>query len=198
MSRTDEELLVAWRNGDRDAGDDLLSRYFDAVYRFFRSKIKEGVEDLVQRTFLDCVEARDRVEGTTFRGYLFRVARNRLVDHLRRGMRMSPHVDITDQPLVSLDTTPSQIVARNQDEHYLLEAMRRLPLDLQITLELCYWEDLTGREIAEALAIPSNTVRSRLVRARAKLKSELEVLTASPALAQSTLRALDERISKIS
>ena len=63
-----------------------------------------------------------------------------------------------------------------------LEAMRRVPLDLQIALELHYWEDMTTAELAEVLEIPQGTVKSRLRRGREALQAELARLTNDPAL----------------
>ncbi len=190
---TDDELLAAWRAGDRAAGDELVSRHFDALCRFFRSKVGRGIEDLVQRTFLDCLESLESVRGPSFRAYLFGVARNRLIDELRRTLGAGEVVDIESEPIASMATSPSKAVARTQQERLLLQAMQELPLDLQITLELAYWEGLSGREIAAILQIPENTVRSRLTRARDKLRAQLEALASSPELLTATLSVLERR-----
>ena len=60
----------------------------------------------------------------------------------------------------------------------LLEALRRIPLDQQVVLELSFWEDLSGPEIAQILAIPEATVRTRLYRATARLRVQLSALAA--------------------
>ena len=57
---TDTELLSAWRGGDLECGRTLFERHFDGVRRFFANKLDHGAEDMVQRTFLACVEGRDR------------------------------------------------------------------------------------------------------------------------------------------
>ena len=54
---TDEELLRAWSDGDRDAGERLFERHFESVVRFFRNKAAGDHEDLIQQTFLGCVES---------------------------------------------------------------------------------------------------------------------------------------------
>ena len=190
---SDTELLSAWRDGDRDAGDELLRRYFDAVCRFFRGKLGDDVEDLIQRTFLDCVESRDRVREDGFRAYLFTVARNRLFDHLRAAQRRPERVDISLRSVEDLGTSPSTKLARTEHERLLIRALRSIPLDYQIALELAYWEQLSGREIAVVLGIAENTVRSRMSRARAALREQLEQLAASPELSDSTLQSFDAR-----
>ena len=69
-------LLEAWRAGDAAAGEALFERHFDAIYEFFASKLTIDVGDLVQRTFLGCVEARGRFRGEcSFRTFLYAIAR---------------------------------------------------------------------------------------------------------------------------
>lgn len=174
---TDIELLDAWCAGDNVAGDALIRRHFEAVCRFFRSKLGEDVEDLIQRTFQICTVRRKELQADgSFRGFLFGVARNLLLDHLRRLYRRGEHDDVHVYSLRDLGTTPSEAVARSEREMLIQEAMRRIPLDQRMLLELAHWERLTGREIAQALDIGENTVRSRLSRARAALREELERL----------------------
>ncbi len=172
--RTDLELLDSWCAGDNIAGDALIRRYFAAVCRFFRDKLGEDFEDLVQRTFQICTVRRSELttEGS-FRGFLFGVARNLLLEHLRRTYRRGEHDDLHLLSLHHLGTTPSEAVARNEREQQISEAMRRISLEQRMLLELAHWEGLSGREIAQALEIGENTVRSRLSRARAALREEL-------------------------
>jgi RNA polymerase sigma factor (sigma-70 family) len=85
MEPTDLELLASWRDGDTKAGNALFDRYFDALFRFFRNKVQEGAEDLVQQTFLALVQSRDRFRGdSSFRTYLFTAARSKLYNYLER------------------------------------------------------------------------------------------------------------------
>ena len=81
---TDQELLAAWKNGDRERGNRLFSRHVRSISTFFRSKLAEGAEDLTQRTFLALVEQADRFRGdSSVRTYLFGIARKQLLMHLR-------------------------------------------------------------------------------------------------------------------
>ncbi len=72
-----------------------------------------------------------------------------------------------------LGTSPSQLVARHKEHTLLLAALRRIPLELQITVELHYWEELTTSELSQVMDIPHGTVKSRLRRAREALCREL-------------------------
>jgi RNA polymerase sigma factor (sigma-70 family) len=188
----DNDLLRAWTAGDRAAGDALIVRHFDAVCRFFRTKLGDDIEDLIQRTFLDLLEAAGRIEIANVRATLFTIAHRRLVDHLRLRYR-GPIEGLTSLPVADLGTSPSGVVGRSEEERLLHEALRRVSLDHQVVLELAYWEELDGRAIAEVLGISEHTVRSRLARGREALKVQLDALAATPALAQSTLSAFEAR-----
>jgi RNA polymerase sigma-70 factor (ECF subfamily) len=170
--RADADLLAAWQSGDADAGEELVSRHFAGVSRFFRGKVGAAdAADLIAETFLACVEGKKRIESGNFRGYLYAVARRRLADHFRhRGRR---DIDLSVSSLVDLGTSPSGKVARREASELLRAGLARIPIDDQIALELAYWEGLSGREIAAALGVAENTARSRLSRARDRLRAAL-------------------------
>lgn len=188
---TDSDLLDAWRAGDEQAGNQLFERHFASVFRFFQNKIDHGAEDLVQDVFLGCLRGRDRFRGaSSFRTYLFSVARNILYDHFRA--RSRNQVDFTERSAVDLGTSPSQVMARKQEQKLLLRALRSIPLNHQIILELYYWEGVRGPELAEILDIEANTVRSRLHRARKALEDAIGRFADAPELIASTITNLDD------
>lgn len=190
---TDFELLDAWKAGDAEAGNALFERHFEAVCRFFRNKVDEGVDDLIQRTFLACVESRDRFRGeATFRTYLFTVARHELFAQLRRREREQKRFDPLEHSVHDLGPTPTGIVAQHRSQRLLLEALRRIPVDLQVALELFYWEDMPASELARVLDLPEGTVRTRIRRARQLVEEALrELAEGDPDLA-STLAGLED------
>jgi RNA polymerase sigma-70 factor (ECF subfamily) len=186
---TDPELLDAWRGGDVRAGNLLFHRHFAALSRFFRNKVDVGVEDLIQGTFLACVEARDRFrEAASFRTYLFAIARNLLYAHYRRRARA---VDFVQTSVVDLGASPSGPLTRREETAALLRALRAIPLEYQVVLELTYWEGMKAPEVAAVLEVPANTVRGRLSRARAALREALAAAALAPGLRRSTLADLD-------
>lgn len=175
----DAALVHAWRSGDASAGERLVERHFSAVYGFFRHKIGSDVEDLVQRTFLRCVEARDAFRGeSSFRTYLFAIARNELFGHYRRrGLDVDP--DATASGVLDAVAGPASAIDARREHRLLVRALRGLPLDDQIALELMYFEELTGPEIAVVLGVPEGTARTRLRRARLALERSLAELDAA-------------------
>ncbi|HVZ35507.1 MAG TPA: sigma-70 family RNA polymerase sigma factor [Polyangiaceae bacterium] len=189
---SDFDLLDAWGNGDLNAGGVLFERHFRTLYRFLRTKVEAGLEDLLQQIWLACVEGRARFRReASFRTYLLRVARFQLYAHYRARNREPSQIDFTLTSVADLDASPSQLLARRQDERLLLEALKRVPLDHQIALELRFWEDLSGPEMAEVLGIPEPAVRSRIRRATERLKQELTALMTGPAGADESIDDLD-------
>ncbi len=188
---TDQQLLEAWRSGDSASGDALFERWFDTLYRFFRNKVGEGVEDLVHDTFLACREGKGFRGESSFKTWLFTVARHTLYAHLKKLQRRGEELDADEVSIASLGTSPSGLLARAGEQRLLLHALRAIPVDLQIALELFYWEDLDGPDIAAALEIPEGTVRSRLRRAREALEEQLERLAEDPSLLESTRSGLE-------
>jgi RNA polymerase sigma-70 factor, ECF subfamily len=193
MHSADVELLQQWRNGDMAAGEILFERYYDPIARFFRSKVATDIADLVQETFVACVEGRDRLqEDGSFRAYIFSAARNVLCAHLRDKYRDDALVDFDATSLQDLAPGPISQIVNRHEQRLLLEALRRIPVNCQILLELRYWEQLRTSDIADALGIPHATVRSRLAKARKLLDQAMSTMADSAALLESTLANFEE------
>lgn len=192
--QSDFELLEAWRAGDEGSGRELFGRYFDAVYRFFRNKVDDVAEDLTQQTFMGLVAGRDRFRGdSSFRTYLFMIARKRLYSYLRSLDRQREPLEMARVSVVELGfESPSRAVAVRQEQQLLLQALRRLPVEMQVALELFYWEELSIPEIAEVLETPVGTVKSRLQRSRSRLDAVLGELAQSEAVLRSTMDNFDD------
>jgi len=169
-------LLERWRTGDTTAGRDLFRRYFADVHRFFEHKVGGEADDLAQRTFAACVAARDRFRAqSSFRTYLFAIARNELYTYLRRLPR-GEHVDFEDTSIAALVTTMGSRIDRAREAEVLRAILRDLPAEQQLLLELHYWHDLDAPALAEVFEVPTGTIRVRLLRARRSLRERLEGL----------------------
>ena len=191
---SDYELLDAWAAGDQRAAKQLIDRHFEGIYRFFRNKLHDGsAEDLVQNTFMACVKARDTFRrDSSFRTFIFGTARNLLLYHLRQQRRAGDPIDPEVLSAIDLAPSPSSIAVQKDEQRLMLEALRALPLDYQIALELYHWEGLTGPELAGVLGITEAALRSRLHRAKLELRKHLERLATSGALLESTMTKLDD------
>ncbi len=190
---SDYELLAAWRGGDDEAGNLLVQRHVATLYRFFANKVNEGMEDLAQRTLLACVEARDRVDqDRSFRAYLLGIARNLLLRHYRHAMRDARAERLQKASVEEIVGSPSRDLAVKQERKLLLRALRQLPVDAQVVLELYYWEAMTIAEIAVVLQSPEGTIKSRLSRGKAVLREKIGAMAADAVVRETTLTQLED------
>ncbi len=175
---SDEALLEAWvERGDKRAGDKLLRRHIPGLRRYFRNKVasRADEDDLIQQVFEGLIKAMPRFRKTsTFRTFLFQVARHKLRDYFRARARKRDIVDIDDLSVADLIPGLSTIQSRNRREALLIEGLRALPLADQELLELRYWSQCTVLELVEILEIEEPAVKSRLRRAKERLRAAME------------------------
>lgn len=194
----DAQLVAAWRQGDASAGERLIERHLEAVHRFFSNKVRGSADDLVQKTFLACVESMEGFEGrSSFRSFLFAIARHVLYRHYRDGDDAFDPLTVSAASGMANEPTAADRLATHEEMRLLLLALRSLPLQLQTMLELAYWEGLADRELAEVLQIPAGTVKSRLRKARQLLDEQLSTLAPSSTALESSLHTLDSWAARI-
>jgi RNA polymerase sigma-70 factor (ECF subfamily) len=129
-------------------------------------------EDLMQETMLQALQSFHRFQaGTNCRAWLATILQH-VRSNRRRARGRSPLVDDPDDRLAQTIPFEAPIPQQLSDED-ILSALGRIPAQCQEVIVLCDVEELTYKEIAEALAIPIGTVMSRLHRGRAFLRSEL-------------------------
>jgi RNA polymerase sigma-70 factor (ECF subfamily) len=189
--RTDSELLDAWTRGEESAGRDFYLRYADRIARFFARKTADDVPDLVQRTFLKCLDARKRgVEVGNAAAMLFAIARNELYDAFRR-QRAALKFDAETTSLEDLKTGVSQRLARHEEQRLLLTVLAHIPLDDQLAIELYYWEDLSMDDVARVLGVTRSAAINRVHRARELIRDRLGELEVSAGLVEETMAGFD-------
>ena len=189
----DFDLLERWREGDQKAGSALLRRHFDSLQRFFTNKVGDEASDLIQKTMEALVKSRDRFRGdSSFRTYMFAIARNELYGYLRKARKERALFDPDSHSIHDMGGSPSKAVEAQRENKLLFEALRRLPVDLQVALELFYWEGLEGAELAEVLEVPLGTVKSRLRRGKELLRKHMERLAKTGAELEKTKGDLEQ------
>ncbi|MCH9687712.1 MAG: RNA polymerase sigma factor [Deltaproteobacteria bacterium] len=187
----DVRLLRAWAAGDRNAGEALYDRYFDIVYRFFRCKVPDATADLTQATMEALIRSNHRFEGQgSFRSFVLGIAVNVLRNHLRSRGRSRIDFVGNDDSCEELGLGPFELVADDQDQKLLVKALRRIPIELQIVIELHYWEEMSSREIGVVLQAPASTIRARRQRAKVLLRRQLERMMSGPERVETTLVGL--------
>jgi len=179
----DAELLQRWRDGDAAAGNQLFQRCFVPIYRFFVNKTRSvaDTEELTQNTFVALISSRDNFLGrSSFLTYALGVANNTL-KHYYRGLARasSSEIDPLTTSIVALGAGAQTQLECAEIQHQLLVALREIPAEFQIVLELYYVEALDPVAIGDALGVPTNTVRSRIQRGRERLREKLTELAAA-------------------
>jgi RNA polymerase sigma factor (sigma-70 family) len=180
LAKTDERLVREVGRGDDRSLEQLITRHFNPLLKFslkFVSTIDEA-EDIVQDTFLKFWRHIDRFRsGNKFRPWIYTIARNTALDHLkrRRSMVFSQLDDIKNdipftETIADNEPIPSMIHENMQLANDLDNAFTNLPLDHRVVLVLHYHEDMTFQEISGAMKIPMNTVKSWHRRALFRLR----------------------------
>lgn len=133
---------------------------------------RTAAEDLVQETMMQALRSFHRFEpGTNCRAWLTTILQH-VRSNRRRARGRSPLVEDPDDRIAHTVPFVPPVPQHLTDEE-ILGALRRIPVLYQDVIVLCDVEEMTYREVAEALSIPIGTVMSRLHRGRASLRSEL-------------------------
>lgn len=147
-----------------------LDRLFRLAMWFERNRSE--AEDLVQETMMQALQSFHRFQpGTNCRAWLATILQN-VRSNRRRARGRSPLVDDPDDRIGQATPFVPPVPQELTDEE-LLDALGRMPAIFQEVIVLCDVEELTYKEMADALAIPLGTVMSRLHRGRALLRAEL-------------------------
>lgn len=152
----------------------LLLRYATGILAGDRA----AAEDAVDEAFLAVWHQAGRYSGSgSARGWLRRIVRNKVVDHLRRctGTPMASEAQIVRMERIADEADgPDRIAEKNSAFDELRSAMERLSPDHREVVWLCYFEELPLSEIASQVGCPENTVKTRLFHARKALRTVLE------------------------
>ena len=147
-----------------------VDRLFHLALWFERNRTE--AEDLMQETMIQALQSFHRFQpGTNCRAWLVTILQH-VRSNRRRAHQRSPLVDDPEDRIAH--TTPFvPPVAQDLTDEDVLGALRRIPAQFQEVIVLCDVEEMTYKEIADALAVPLGTVMSRLHRGRALLRNEL-------------------------
>lgn len=168
----DELLAVRCQLGERDAFDDLIARWHGPLWSFVRRLTGDDdlAHDTLQDTWLRVLRGIASLrDGARLRAWLFGIARRAVMDRLREKYREAHIVDEDVEAHAAADEPwPSR-----QDLDAVQDQLMRLPFAERELLTLFYLRELSLAELAEVLAVPLGTVKSRLFRARALMRAQL-------------------------
>lgn len=180
----DEAALIAQaKQGDIAAYNRLVLHYQDLVYNVSYRIMREpqAAEDVTQEVFISAYKAFNRFRGGSFKSWILRIATNACYDELRRRKRrpQSSLEDLTEEgDAYAFLRSPGVGPEGEQQRTELIEAIEHclggLPEDQRVTAVLCDVEGYDYQSIAEITNVSLGTVKSRLSRARARLRDCLQ------------------------
>lgn len=197
----DGEALQAWLEGDPQAGRTLVRRHYQRILLFFFSKVRpDAARDLTQSTFETLCAKKVGFRGeSSFITYLFGIARWKLVHYLRKEQkqreRFDPLENSAHDPV--LDRSLTSLFHGRRQEMLVVLALRKLPVDDQIILELRDYEGLTGRELAELYSVKRTTMTARISSARRRLAALVQELVESTDSVENTSSDLGSCMRRI-
>jgi RNA polymerase sigma factor (sigma-70 family) len=170
--RADELIAIRCAMGERDAFNELITRWHEPVWRYLRrvSGADDAAADLSQETWLRVLRGIASLrDPARLRPWLFGIARRVAIDRLRRQyVRAEEDATLEDLPAPEID-------AGLESDLAALEAgVASLPLREREALALFYLRELNIEDIAVLLGVPAGTVKSRLFRARQMLRQQMQ------------------------
>jgi RNA polymerase sigma-70 factor, ECF subfamily len=174
---TDERLLERAASGDAAAFQILYERYRDAIFRFTYRLLGsvEAAEDVTQDCFLSLIKDPGRFDPAraSLRTYLYAAARNLALKQFNYFSRATPIDELQEEPADSNDDQPVRRVLDQELAAQVENAISTLPPLQREALVLFEYEDLSLAEIAAIVGADIGTVKSRLFRARERLRQKL-------------------------
>jgi RNA polymerase sigma-70 factor, ECF subfamily len=172
-----ERLVTDARGGDPWAFGRLFDEFHEPVYRFIASRVNRptDAEDLTQLVFVKALEALPRYEqrGIPFGGWLFRLARNTIIDHART---RHDHAELDAAADRAADEAgPDEVTLLRQDLDAVARALAELTPDQREAIELRFFAGLSAREAAEVMGKQEGTIRGLQFRAIAAMRRSLNM-----------------------
>lgn len=166
-------VFLRLKAGDSNAFVFFYDKYVKNIYRFVLIKVsnKEVAEDLTQDIFLKIWQHLvDKKNIDNFRAFIFRIARNSVIDYYRKNNRQELPLDFLTEDLEQSPVDHSQIIHKSLDLQKLWQDLKKLKPEYQEVIYLRYVEDLSITAIAQIVEMEKSAVRVLLHRATSKLK----------------------------
>ena len=172
-----ERLVQEARDGDAWAFGLLFDHYHLPVYRYIASRVHRpsDAEDLTQLVFVKALEALPRYQsrGIPFGGWLFRLARNTVIDHMRT---RHDHIDLdTASGQAGSDAGPDEVTVARLEMDEVAVALAALTDEQREAIALRFFAGLSAREAAEVMGKQEGTIRGLQFRAIAALRRQLRI-----------------------
>lgn len=175
----EQELIVRVKQGDIQAFEPLIEAYEKQIYHLCLRMTgnPEDARDLTQEAFLKAWQKLGQYHvESAFSTWLYRLSSNLCIDFLRQQKRRTVFSLTTEEDtgeemeVASADPTPEEVILEMDDRRAVADAMKELDEDHRLILTLRVVEDMPYEQIAQVLGVKEGTVKSRLARARTKLR----------------------------
>lgn len=174
---TDQQLVARVQKGDKRAFDLLVVKYQHRIAALVSRFVKDAdeVQDITQEAFIKAYRAIEKFRGDSqFYTWLYRIAVNTAKNYLVARNRRPPNDDVEADEAIYFDSaeglrdvdSPEENIISEQLMKVINAAIKQLPEDLRTALTLREYDGLSYEQIAEVMACPVGTVRSRIFRAR--------------------------------
>ncbi|MBC7967121.1 MAG: RNA polymerase sigma factor [Fuerstia sp.] len=180
-SKDDPELVRRFIAGDRQAFDDLYRIHAPQVLAFLTARVTSihAAEDLSQSVWVQVWKKRESFDGQHFRGWIFQIARNRMIDAGRTASARNEVSGIDDAAVVlSRDSDPSEIKAmeelRNRELNALRDCIKSVGGDFVDAVIRTQIDKESPADIAQNLGVKRATIDTRVSRGKEKLRECLE------------------------
>lgn len=185
--KVDQLLVQRVQKGDKKAFDILVLKYQHKVVKLISRYVRDSSEvlDVAQEAFLKAYRAIPKFRGdSAFYTWLYRIAINTAKNYLVSQGRRPPDVDVEVDVAEQFEgggelrefATPERLALKDEIEKTVFDVIDKLPEDLRTAITLRELEGLSYEEIAQAMACPVGTVRSRIFRAREAINEKLKPL----------------------
>lgn len=172
---TDKELIRKVHNGNKDALNSIVQKYYDEIYRFcvFMTGQETDSYDITQEVFLKLIRYIDTCQNKNLKGYLLIIARNLCFDYFRHKKRMIGAESVVEmETVVKLEKEEQTDYVENR--LFLKDALVKIPEEQREVIILRIYEELKFAEIAKMLGCNVSTVKSRYHLGIRKLKKIME------------------------
>ena len=178
---TDEELVRKSKEGDERAFGELISRYESKVYSLALKMVRnpEDAEDVLQDTFLRAYRGIKSFQGaSTFSTWIYRITANSALMRLRKKQLPTVSIEDADEretPVNIADWTPGPVeqLLNRELQQVMDEAIEALPPEFRQVFVLRDIEEMSNAEVADVLDLSVAAVKSRLHRARLKVRNRI-------------------------
>ena len=177
----DIQLLQIAQKGNTDAFGEIYERNAEKVFRYLSAHLDNGLdaEDLTEEVFIRVLRSLPdyRERGTPFLAFVFRIARNVLIDHYRRERRKKEQVSADEVPIQDHKPGPVELLSIQTERLELIKALDSLREDYRNVLVLRFLSDLSPEETAQVMGRSAGAVRVLQHRALSVLRTQIEKLT---------------------